>query len=173
MCRALSVLIAAIALAWSPAAWAAVTLTFHSYDGSKNFGRFAHTFVVLSGTDDATGRPVDENYGFSARHLSPRILLGPVEHIMMTEKPAYIARTRRHFSVVLTQDQLDAVRREAAAWRDHPGKYYDLDTRNCIHFVARMAELAGLRAPVPKAMTRKPGTWLEYLRGLNPRLAAK
>ncbi|MXO75249.1 hypothetical protein GRI40_08475 [Altererythrobacter aerius] len=167
MRRALSFLLAMLALALPASALAKVTATFHSYDGSRNFGRFAHTFVVLRGIDDATGNAVDENYGFSARRISPRILMGPVEHIVMTEKPDYIARTRRHFSIELTQAQFDAIRREVAAWRDAPGKYYDLDTRNCIHFVGRLAELAGLNAPVPKSMTRKPGTWLEHVRALN------
>lgn len=173
MRRALSLLLALIAFAWAPALQAKVTMSFHSYAGSSGLGRFAHTFVVLSGTDDATGRPVSENYGFSAKRLTPAILMGPVEHVMMTEKPGYIAKTKRHFSVVLSQAQFDAARREAASWRDQPGKYYDLDTRNCIHFVGRMAELAGLRVDYPKKMLRKPGTWLEHVRKLNPSLPPK
>lgn len=173
MSRIVILLAALLVLAWPPPAQAAVTMSFHSSSPTGNFGRFAHAFIVLAGTDDATGRVVNENYGFSARNISPAILMGPVKHIVMSEKPAYIAGARRHFSVVLTGEQLAAVRREVAAWRDHPGKYYDLDKRNCIHFVGRLAELAGLRVDYPGSMLRKPGTWLEHVRALNPGLLAK
>lgn len=160
-------------MAWPPAAQAKVTMSFHSSSATGNFGRFAHALIVLSGTDDATGRAVDENYGFSAKNVSPAVLMGPVKHVVVTEKASYVRNTIRHFSVVLTQGQLGAVRQEAAAWRDHPGKYYDLDKRNCLHFVGRMAELVGLKVDYPRSMLRKPGTWLEHLRSLNPGLLGK
>ena len=62
MRRLITLLLAAIALAWAPAAFAKVTASFHSFNGSVVFGRYPHTFVVLEGTEDATGRRVKENW---------------------------------------------------------------------------------------------------------------
>ena len=59
------------------------------------------------------------------------------------------------------------------AWRDAPGKYYDLDTRNCIHFVGRMAEIVGLKVDYPDDMLRRPKKWLNHITALNPKLGAK
>ena len=59
------------------------------------------------------------------------------------------------------------------AWRNAPGKYYDLDTRNCIHFVGRIAQLGGLKVDYPKNLLRKPRAWLNHVSELNPQLGAK
>ena len=171
--RLLASFVAAIALAWSPAASAKVTMSFHSFNGSVLFGRYPHTFIVLEGTEEATGRPVNENYGFSAKTASPAVLNGPVEHVVMTEKAKYIKTTNRHFTVELTDAEYRRVVDEVARWRDAPGKFYDLDTRNCIHFVGKMAEIAGLKVVYPKNLLRKPKAWLNHLTGLNPLLRAR
>lgn len=171
--RLWATIIASVVLAWSPAATAKVTMSFHSFNGSVLFGRYPHTFIVLEGTEEATGRRVSENYGFSAKSAGPAVLNGPVEHIVMTEKPKYIKSTNRHFTVELTDAEYRRVVQEVARWRDAPGKYYDLDTRNCIHFVGKMAEIAGLRVEFPKSMLRKPKAWLNHVTGLNPGLRAK
>lgn len=170
--RYASLALAALALAWSPAAFAKVSLSFHSFNGSLT-GRYPHAFVVLEGVDDATGKKVDTNYGFSARAATPAVLLGPVAHGIYTEKHSWIGRTNRHFTVVLTDAQYARVEREMAAWRDAPGKYYDLDRRNCLHFVGAIAEIAGLKVDYPKALLRKPRAWLNHVATLNPGLASK
>jgi len=167
------VLLAAVALAWSPAALAKVTISFHSFNGSVLFGRYPHTFIVLQGTEEATGRAVNENYGFSAKSASPAVLNGPVEHIVMTEKAKYITSTNRHFTIEISDAEYRRVVQEVERWRNAPGKYYDLDTRNCIHFVGRMAELVGLKVDYPKSLLRKPKAWLNRVTTLNPQLHAK
>jgi hypothetical protein len=152
---------------------AQVLAHFHSFNGSVLFGRYPHTFVVFEGTLEDTGERVDENWGFSARESSLAALRGQaVEHMMLTERPEQIARTNRHFTLTLTDEQFRRLKREILAWRDHPGKYYDLDTRNCIHFVGRMAELAGLQVDYPRDMLRRPKEWLNYITQLNPQLGA-
>ena len=171
--RLWATVIAAAALAWSPAATAKITMSFHSFNGSVLFGRYPHTFIVLEGTEEATGRVVSENYGFSAKSAGPAVLAGPVEHIVMTEKPKYIKTTNRHFTVDLTDEQYRRVSAEVARWRDAPGKYYDLDVRNCIHFVGAMARIAGLKVDYPKQFLRKPKAWLNRVTSLNPQLGAK
>ena len=167
----LLLLIAALLLPL-PAA-AQVLLSFQSFNGSMFGGRFPHTFIVLHGTLDATGEKVEENYGYSAKSASPAVLAGPVEAIVMVEKAKYVTTTNRHFTVPISDATYWRIREEVAAWRDAPGKTYRLDTHNCIHFVGRMAELAGLKVDYPKGMMRKPKAWLNHLTGLNPQLGAK
>ncbi|MFA9201751.1 MAG: hypothetical protein ACEQR8_11335 [Cypionkella sp.] len=171
--RLWAAVLAALALAWSPAATAKVTLSFHSFNGSVLGGRYPHAFIVLEGTEEATGRRVSENYGFSAKSAGPAVLNGPVAHIVMSEKAKYITTTNRHFTVTLSDAEYRQIVAEVARWRDAPGKFYDLDTRNCIHFVGRMAELAGLKVSYPKAMLRRPKMWLNHVAALNPGLRAR
>lgn len=155
-----------------PAA-AQVMLSFQSFNGSMFGGRFPHTFVVLQGTLEATGAKVEENYGYSAKSVSPAILAGPVEHIVMTEKPKYVTTTNRHFTVPVSDAIYWRIREEVAQWRDAPGKQYRLDQHSCVHFVGKIAELAGIKVEYPKALIRKPKAWLNYLSGLNPQLGVK
>ena len=173
MTRVLVLLLSLVSLGWSLPASAAVTMSFHSFNGSVFFGRYPHTFVVLQGTLDSTGQPVNENYGFTAKSVSTAILSGPVEHKVVAEPEKYVTSTNRHFAVKLTDAQYRQVVSEMQAWRDAPGKFYSLDNRNCIHFVGKMAQIAGLRVNYPDKMLRKPKQWLNYVTGLNPQLGAK
>lgn len=157
---------------WSDAALAQVRVSFHSFNGSFFGSRFPHTFVVFEGTLDS-GERVRSNYGFSARTVSPAVLAGPVEHLVYSEKDKYIESTNRHFTVTVSDATYHRMMQEVAAWRDAPGKYYDLDTRNCIHFVGRLAELAGLRIEFPRDLLRKPKAWLNHIGALNPVVGAR
>jgi len=163
---ALTLLLAAVP------AQAAVTVHFHSFNGSVLFGRFPHTFVVFEGTMDDTGTAVNENFGFTAKSTTQAIS-GPAEHDIVVEEAAQIRRTNRHFSVLLTDAQYRLLRAEVETWRNQPGRYYSLDTRNCVHFVARLAELIGIRADVPENMVRRPRAWLNYVTRNNPHLGAE
>ena len=167
----LLLLLAALLLPF-PAA-AQVMLSFQSFNGSMFGGRFPHTFVVLQGTLDATGANVDENYGYSAKSATPAVLAGPVEAIIMTEKPKYVTTTNRHFTVPISDATYWAIRAEVAKWRDAQGKQYRLDEHNCVHFVGKIAELAGIRVDYPKALIRKPKAWLNHVAVMNPQLGGK
>jgi hypothetical protein len=166
-------LVLVLALLWGGPALAEVQIHFHSFNGSMFFGRYPHTFIVLDGTLAENGKAVNENYGFSARVASPAVFAGPVNHMVLAEKPAQIVKTNRHFSITLTDAQYHRIIAEVRAWQDAPGKYYDLDKRNCIHFVGRMAELAGLKVDYPQDMLRRPKMWLNHIAALNPKLGAK
>ena len=170
--RFATLVFAALALMWSGAAFAAVQIHFHSFNGSVFVGRYPHTFIVLDGTL-ANGTRVNENYGFSARVAGPAVLSGPVEHMVLAESERNVQRTNRHFSVTITDAQYQRIVTEVRAWQNAPGKYYDLETRNCIHFVGRMAELVGLRVEYPQDMLRRPKKWLNHITELNPQLGAK
>ncbi|KRA83022.1 hypothetical protein [Altererythrobacter sp. Root672] len=168
----LSLVFLALSL-WHGPAFATVTVTFHSFNGSVLIGRYPHTFVVFDGKLDDTGQVIHENFGFSAKSVGPSILAGPVEHVIWVEDEKYLKSTNTHFSITVSDATYHRMKQEVAAWRDAPGKYYDLDTRNCIHFVGRIAELGGLKVAYPKEMLRKPKAWLNYIGTLNPQLGAK
>ena len=163
MTRFLTIIAALFAFVIATPAMAQVQMHFHSFNGSVFFGRYPHAFVVLEGTLEATGEPVSENYGFTAKSVSTAIL---------SEPPKYVQSTNRHFSVTLSDEQVAKVRATMRKWRDAPGNAYDLDTRSCIHFVGEMARIAGLDVVYPKKMLRRPKKWLNHLTRLNPELGA-
>ena len=169
--RLATLLLTIVALAWSGAAFAAVQIHFHSFNGSVLFGRYPHTFIVLDGTL-SDGTVVDENYGFSARNVTPAILNGPVEHMVLAETEKSVRNTNRHFSMTITDAQYRRIITEVRAWQNAPGKYYDLETRNCIHFVGAMASILGLKVDYPEDMLRRPKKWLNHITEMNPQLGA-
>jgi len=173
MTRIVLRLFAIVALVWSGPALAEVRIHFHSFNGSVLFGRYPHTFIVLEGTLDETGEAVNENYGFSAREATTDVLSGPVEHVILRETERNIRNTNRHFSLTLTDAQYRRIIAEVRRWQSAPGRYYDLDTRNCIHFVGTMAALLGLTVEYPDTMLRRPKKWLNYIAHLNPQLRAR
>lgn len=173
MARFIAKLALLFALLWSGPALAEVRIHFHSFNGSVLIGRYPHTFIALEGTLDSTGEVINENYGFTAKKVSPAILSGPVYHDISVEKPKYLKKTNRHFSLTITDEQYRRIRKEVDAWRNAPGKYYDLEKRNCIHFVGKMAEILGLTVDYPEKMLRRPKKWLNHIAGLNPQLKAK
>lgn len=169
--RLATLVLALFALAWSGAAFAAVQIHFHSFNGSVLFGRYPHTFIVLEGSL-SDGTVVDENYGFSARNVTPAILNGPVEHMVLAETEKSVRNTNRHFSMTITDAQYRRIITEVRAWQNAPGKYYDLETRNCIHFVGAMAMILGLKVDYPDDMLRRPKKWLNHITEMNPQLGA-
>ena len=165
-------LVALVALMWSGGAFAAVQIHFHSFNGSVLIGRYPHAFIVLEGTLE-DGTVVNENYGFSARVASAAALSGPVEHMVLVETERNVRNTNRHFTMTITDAQYRRIITEVRAWQNAPGKYYDLETRNCIHFVGRMGELLGLKVDYPQNMLRRPKKWLNHITAMNPQLGAR
>ena len=172
MLRALKRLVLILALVSGAPALAEVQIHFHSFNGSVLWGRYPHTFIVLDGTLEETGAVVNENYGFSARRVSPAILSGPVEHMILAESAKNIAKTNRHFSITLTDAEYVRVLKLVQSWMDAPGKFYDLENRNCIHFVGEIARLIGLKVDYPPDLLRRPKKWLNHIAAQNPQLEA-
>lgn len=173
MFRKVAALAALVLLALAQPAAAQVRLSFHSFNGSMLGGRYPHTFIVLEGTLDANGQAINENYGYTAVRVTPAILSGNVEGTIHSEKAKYISTTNRHFTVPISDALYHAIIAEMRIWRDAPGKAYNLDRHNCVHFVAKIAEMAGLRADVPSNMVRRPKAWLNHVTRLNPHLGAR
>lgn len=173
MKRLLIHFLALFALAWSGPAFADVKIHFHSFNGGVFAGRYPHTFIVLEGTLRSNGRRVNENYGFSAREVTPAILNGPVKHMVLAESARNIRKTNRHFTMTISDAQYRRIVSEVRRWKQMPGKYYDLGKRNCIHFVGRIAQIVGLKVSYPSNMLRRPKQWLNHVARLNPKLGAK
>jgi hypothetical protein len=150
---------ALLALTAAPA-WAAVSITFYS----KELGAsFPHAFVVLEGTLDRGGPRIEEDYGFTAKTISPAILWGKVSGEVITDhSPGYIKGSDPHFTVSLTDSEYDRVMAAVGRWRSARQPSYDLDKHNCVHFVAELAGAIGMVADTKKLM-KKPRSFLETL----------
>lgn len=151
-------------LGWSGAAAAQIEIHFHSKDMASTF---PHAFVRLTGIDEATGRPVDINYGFTPVSLSPAILFGAVPGTIQTVDPVYVSRSDRHFTLPLTVDQHRAVLALVESWRSAPQPSYRLNSRSCTHFVAAIATALGLHAPPAPGLMKKPKTFLRKVTADN------
>ncbi|MGQ0588032.1 MAG: hypothetical protein ACT4N8_00690 [Sphingosinicella sp.] len=146
-------------------ALAAVEIAFYSRELGGN--NFPHAFVQLSGRVDATGEAVDTSYGFTARAVSPAILFGSVSGEVVVEGPQQIARSDRQFSLVLSDEQYRAVMAVVEAWRNRAQPSYNLNRRNCVHFVAELAITVGLRVEQPSRLMKRPRSFLQHVLSLN------
>lgn len=155
-------MILALLLLPTPAA-AQVVLSFYSHELGSSF---PHAFVVLKGKTE--GRDVDTNFGFTAKTLTPAILMGSVRGVVETSKPSYVASSDRQFSVQLDDRQFKDVLAVVERWRTRPGKSYNLNKSNCIHFVGEIAQAVGLKVVFEKALIKKPRSFLLSLVSLNP-----
>lgn len=150
-------------------ALAAVEIAFYSRELGGN--NFPHAFVVLRGTVDSTGEAVDTSLGFTARAVTPALLFGSVAGEVQVEGPAQIARSDRQLAVTLSDERYRAVVAVIEAWRNRAQPSYNLSRRNCIHFVGELAAAAGLRVEYPARLMRRPRSFLQHVRSLNPALA--
>lgn len=149
-------------------AWAQITVHFYSRELGTSF---PHAFFVVEGRPQAGGAPVDANYGFTAKSVTPAILMGPVAGHVEAAKPDYVRNSDRKFSLAISDAQYAALMGVVAKWKAIPGKSYNLNTRNCIHFVGEAAMALGLKVVFDKALLKKPRSFLEHLVRLNPMLA--
>lgn len=156
-------------LLWPAAAVAAVEIGFWTKDTDKSF---PHAFIVLEGTVDSTGEAVSTNYGFTAKRVSPAVLLGPVSGEIITVGDAYVARSQRHFVLTLSDEEYRRVTDLVRRWQGLEQPSYRLNSRNCIHFVAEVASALGLRAdPIPGLM-KKPRSFFQQVKADNETLIA-
>jgi hypothetical protein len=162
--RAIALLFAAFLAVVAVPASAAVSITYYS----KELGAsFPHAFVILEGTLDRGGPRIEEDYGFTAKAISPAILWGKVAGKVITDHTVgYVKGSDRHFTVALTDAQYDRVMATVERWRATKQPSYDLDRHNCVHFVAELAAASGLRADTSKFM-KKPRSFLEALTEAN------
>jgi hypothetical protein len=152
-----------LAFAATPAA-AAVELTFYSKDLGSSF---PHAFVTMHGSLDRSGEKVDGDFGFSAKAISPAILFGAVTGEVITEHgAAYIRGSDKHFSLILGDSDYDRVKATIERWRKLAQPSYDLNRRNCVHFVGEIAATLGMKVDTTRLM-KKPRSFLDALSAAN------
>ena len=158
-------LLLGLAAAWGPApAFAAVEITFLS----KEFGAsFPHAYVALKGKPDRGGAEIDTNYGFTATHVSPAILMGSVSGEIMSVDPEYQSKSDQHFAITLSDAEFDQVMATVERWRTLKQPSYNLNKQNCVFFVAHVAAALGMTAETPPALMKKPRSYLEMLSRSN------
>jgi len=152
----------------APAA-AAVEIAFYSRELGGN--NFPHAFIALHGTVDATGERVDTTYGFTAHSVTPAILFGSVSGEIVVEGERQRARSTRQFALTLSDERYLAVMAVVDQWRNRPQPSYNLNRRNCVHFVAEIARTLGLRVEEVPRLMKRPRSFLLHIRSLNPQLA--
>jgi hypothetical protein len=165
----LTVLLGLLALLPSPAA-AQITVSFYSHELGSSF---PHAFIVLSGKPVRGGELAATNYGFTAKSVSPSILMGSVTGIVESVDSKYIASSDRQFTVKVSDAQYDALLALVDRWRQLPGKSYNLNRKNCIHFVAEVAQTLGLKVFVDPKLIKRPRSFLLSLISLNPWVKGK
>ncbi len=156
-----------LALALLPiSARAEVVVSFYSHDLGS---RFPHAFFTVKGALERGG-VIDANYGFTAKSVTPAILMGPVAGEVEDMTPEYIAKSDKQFSVKVSDAQYDALMALVAKWKAIPGKSYSLNKRNCVHFVGEAAQVVGLNVFFDPKLMKKPKTFLLAIIERNPRL---
>jgi hypothetical protein len=146
-------------------ACAEVTLTFYSH----HFGTyglnitFPHAYVELSGTTGADAKPVKANFGFTAQTISPSILWDSVEGSVISLPDDYIAMSKPHLSLPISDQQYRTVLAVVDRWRKYPQPSYSLDTHNCVTFVKEIAIALQLPASNNVEFIRSPKEFLEDL----------
>jgi hypothetical protein len=158
-------------LAGTPAA-AAVEITFYS----KELGAsFPHAFVVLEGQLDRDGSRIAEDYGFTAKSVTPAILFGPVKgQVISDHSTSYVKGSDRHFTLALSDAEYDQVMAVVDRWKTAKQPSYRLDSANCIHFVGELASAIGLDGAPRKGLMKKPRSFLEAITEANrPALSAR
>ena len=146
-------------------AQAAVQITFWS----KEFGSsFPHAFVTLEGTLDRSGEKISEDYGFSAKTISPAVLWGKVKgEVSSDHSLSYQEGSNRHFTLTLTDEEYDQVMTAVTRWKTAKQPSYDLDKANCVHFVGEVAASLGMDGAPRKGMMRKPRSFLNAVTEAN------
>ncbi|MFL0416331.1 hypothetical protein ACH0CP_03960 [Sphingomonas sp. 179-I 2A4 NHS] len=159
---------AALALLLSLAALPAhaqVVITFWSHEFGNHF---PHAFFTLRGTPEAGGEPVDLNYGFTAKAVTPAILFGPVPGGIDVAKRSYMEASDAQFSLVLTDAQYAAILRLVDEWDDKKGDgTYRMNTRNCVHFTQEAARRAGLVTLDFPHLMKRPHSFLKAVAKAN------
>lgn len=139
-------------------AQAAVTVTFWSHEFGNSF---PHAFLTLRGVPDAGGAPVDRSYGFTAKSVSPALLFGSVPGVVEPTPVGYMNSSDAQFSVVLSDAQYGQLLQLFAAWDQKTGDgHYNLNNRNCVHFVKEAARIAGLTTVDFPQLMKKPRSYL-------------
>ena len=144
-------------------AHAAVTITFWSHEFGNDF---PHAFFTLRGVPDTGGPPVDINYGYTAKSITPAILFGKVPARIDIAAPGYMRGSDAQFSMILTDAQFREMLSLVYEW-SRPEVDYDLNDRNCVHFVKEAARRLGLAGVDHPKLMKKPRSYVKAVAAAN------
>lgn len=161
MTRLLLAALVALFLPFAPA-YADVDVRFYSRDLGEVF---PHAFFEVEGP----GVP-KQNYGFTAKSISPAILWGPVAGEVMQVKPSYVAKSTKHFTLHVSDEQYRRLMALVGTWGSRGPKSYDLYKANCVSFIADAVRALGLRTNPNTKFKGKPKSFLLEVMQLNPSL---
>lgn len=152
-------------------AQAKVLATFYAREYGE---QFPHTFVRITGATDAKpGIQLDENYGFTAVHITPALLLGPSAGRVESVSPQYVARATPYLRLTLTDAEYAGLMAVIRRWEALPQPSYDLNRRNCVFFVAEMAQVLGLGLSWHADFVLHPTRFMQHLQKRNPSHVAR
>lgn len=133
---------------------------------SRDFGEvFPHAFFEVEGP----GVP-KKNYGFTAKSVTPAVLMGAVAGKLIEMKPTYVAKSRVHFTLRLSDDQYRKLMAVANDWGSRKQPSYDLYKANCVSFIRDAAQAVGLKTNPNTRFLGKPKSFLTEVQSLNPGL---
>lgn len=147
---------------------AQVVVAFYSHELGSSF---PHAFFTIKGKPVSGGPEVDTNFGFTAKSVTPAILMGSVVGVVESAEPGYVRNSDRKFALTVSDAQYSALMAFIEKWRSFPGKSYNLNRRNCIHFVGEAAQVLGLKVTFDKKLLKRPRSFLENVMRLNPGIA--
>jgi hypothetical protein len=164
--RLIAALIATCWLVIALPAQAAVTITFWSHEFGNDF---PHAFFTMRGVPDAGGEPIDMSFGFTAKAVTPAILFGTVPGKVERPTISYMKGSDARFSVTLTDAQYAGELALIQAWDKSRGgdSRYNLNRRNCVHFVKEAARIAGLAGLEHPDLMKKPRSYLLAVAAAN------
>ena len=133
---------------------------------SRDFGSvFPHAFVEVEGP----GVP-KRNYGFTAKTVTPMILMSPVAGHIVEMNANYVSKSRLHFTVQLSDDQYRRLMAVVQDWGSRSQPSYDLYKANCVSFIRDAVEALGFKTNPATRFLGKPKSFLTEVQGLNPEL---
>ena len=162
--RVLRALFTAVLLLVAFPAAAEVRVTFYSHAwNAGGDGMYPHAFIRITGQPQGAETPVDETSGFTTKQQA-LVFFKARGHVEAADA-GYVSRSVPHFWVEITDDQYRALRERIDTWSRPPGSDYNLNRRNCIHFVADLAQHLGLGVGATNHL--KPEVFLAETTKLN------
>jgi len=162
--RALKALLAVLMLLVAFPAAAEVRVTFYSHPwGAGGDGQYPHAFIRVTGQPAWAPAPIDETYGFTTKQQA--LVFFKARGLVEGARPDYVARSTPYFWVEISDDEYRTLREWIDTWNRPPGSDYNLYHRNCIVFVADLAQSLGLT--VGDTKTLDPDIFMADLKRLN------
>lgn len=124
-----------------------------------------HAFFNIDGV--VGGKPVAESYGFTAKTITPALLWGPVPGRIDLTTKGYMAASHKLFTITVPDEAYPRLHALVQRYSVKPGSTYRMNERNCVHFVAEAASVAGLRLPNEKRLMKRPTSFLMAVAAAN------